>query len=168
MRRCNGKTKAGAPCRAPAGPDGFCFFHGHPDKAHALGQIGGRKNRSRLPEPPPAGSLTAADLRDILVDAIRDVRSKRMPPRVASALSQLCNSAHRLLQTADLENRLAKLEQQLAELASPTAVDSDPARSRVQEEPCGGTETQPDDADTPKSGDGAEGSKDGSNEGGKE
>ena len=119
MQRCIGKTKAGDPCRAPAGSGGLCFFHANPDKAHTLGQIGGRKNRSQLPEPPAAASLSAADLRDILVGAIHDVRSKKITPRTAGALAQLCNSLHRVLQTADLEARFARLEQQLAEQGEP-------------------------------------------------
>ena len=84
---CKGKTAAGAACRAPAGASGLCFFHANPDQAHTLGQIGGRKNRAQLPEPPAAGSLSAAGLRDILVEAIHDVRSKKMPPRTAGALA---------------------------------------------------------------------------------
>jgi hypothetical protein len=152
MQRCNGKTKTGAPCRAPAGSEGLCFFHANPEQAHTLGQLGGRRNRSKLPEPPPAGSLTAADLCDVVAEAIRDVRSKKMPPRVASALSQLANSAHRLLQTAALENRLAKLEQQLAEQESrTTSRDTDLAKPRGQEETCAGTQAQPGDVDTKES-----------------
>ena len=35
---CRGKSKSGAPCRAPAGRDGLCFFHANPEQARALGQ----------------------------------------------------------------------------------------------------------------------------------
>ena len=162
---CKGKTIAGAACRAPAGAGGLCFFHANPDKAHTLGQIGGRKNRSQLPEPPAAGTMSVADVRDILVEAIRDVRSKKITPRTAGALAQLCNSLHRVLPTADLEARLARLEQQLAEQESRMFVDTDPTKSRRQHETCGGTEAQPGDVDTPGSGDGADGRNDGSDEG---
>jgi hypothetical protein len=127
---CKGKTKAGAACRAPAGADGLCFFHADPDRARTLGQIGGRKNRSQLPDPrPAAGSLSAVDLRDILVEAIHDVRSKKITPRTAGALSQLCNAVIRVLPTADLEARLKHLEEQLADRESPTPVNSDAANS---------------------------------------
>src|ERR1039458_96725 len=74
MQRCNGKTKAGAPCRAPASSGGLCFFHANPDKAHILGQIGGRKNGSQLLEPPALGSLSAGDLRDILPAPMQEGR----------------------------------------------------------------------------------------------
>ena len=169
MQRCNGHTKAGALCRAPAGNGGLCFFHANPDKAHALGQIGGRKNRSQLPEPAAAGPLSAADLRDILVEAIRDVRSKKITPRTAGALSQLCNSLHRILPATDLEARLARLEQQLAEQESRTPVDTDPTRSRTHDETGGGPDARAGDAYTPvemESGNGADGGSDGSGEAG--
>jgi len=144
-KRCQGKTAAGALCRAPATAGGLCFFHANPEKARALGQVGGRKNRYQLPDSMPHGPLSAADLRDILAGAIRDVRSKKITPRAAGALSQLCNSLHRILPTTDLEARLARLEQQLVEQASRTPLDSDPERD---------------------SGNGADGGSDGSGEAG--
>jgi hypothetical protein len=167
MQRCNGKTKAGAPCRAPASSGGLCFFHANPDKAHILGQIGGRKNRSQLPEPPALGSLSAGDLRDILAEAIQDVRSKKITPRTAGALAQLCNSLHRVLQTADREARLARLEQQLTEQEGRKSLDTDATWSRGQEEGGRGTEAPPGDVHTPGIGDGAEDRNHGSGEDGK-
>jgi len=78
------------------------------------------------------------------------------------ALAQLCNSLHRVLKTADLEARLARLEQQLAEQESRTSVDTDATALHRQEEGYGGTDAQPGDVYTPGSGDGAEGRNDGS------
>jgi hypothetical protein len=164
---CKGKTTAGAACRAPAGAGGLCYFHAHPDQTHTLGQIGGRKNRSKVVEPPAAGALSASYLRDILAEAIQDVRSKNMPPRTAGAIAQLCNSAHKILQTADLEARLVRLEQQLAEQQSRTAVDTEPVSTRGQEEACDATGAQPGDVDTPGIGDVAEGKNDASGKDGK-
>ncbi len=134
MQRCSGETKAGAPCRAPAGSQGMCFFHANPDKAQTLGQIGGRKNRSRLPEPLTAGSLSAADLSSILVQAISDLRSNKISPRMAGALSQLCNSLHRVLPETDLDARLARLDQQFAERESRTHVNADPTGPHTHNE----------------------------------
>jgi len=151
MKCCNSKTKAGQPCRAPAGSGGLCFFHANPDKARVLGQVGGSKNRPQLPEPLVAGSMSAADLRDILVEAIRDIRSKKITPRTAGALSQLCNSLHRVLQTADLEARLARLEEQLRGRVNRTRMDADPVRSRSLDESGGETDTEPGDGHTPMS-----------------
>ena len=63
---CSARTTTGAVCRAPAGSGGKCFFHAHPDRAHTLGQIGGRKNRSKLVDARVPGPLSTAELRDIL------------------------------------------------------------------------------------------------------
>src|SRR5450755_386304 len=112
---CKGKTITGAACRGQASAVGLGFFHAHPDKAHVFGKIGGRKNRSQLVEPPAASALSAAGLLDILAEALQDVRSKKITPRAGGAVAQLGNSIHRVLQTADLEGRLARLEQQIAE-----------------------------------------------------
>jgi len=129
MNHCGGKTKAGAPCRAPAGPDGFCFFHAHPDLAHALGQIGGRKNRTQIRKSSVLEPLSGMSLRDILSEAIREVGSRKMTPRNAGALAQLSNSVHRVLPTADLERRLARIEQQLAEQHCQESADGEPSSS---------------------------------------
>jgi hypothetical protein len=43
--RCKALAKSGKPCRAAATAGGLCFFHANPDKAAALGRIGGRANR---------------------------------------------------------------------------------------------------------------------------
>jgi hypothetical protein len=109
---CKGKTTTGSPCRAPAGSDGLCFLHANPDKAKVLGQAGGRKNRRQMPEAPVPRPTCAADLTDILAQAITDVRSRRLSPRAAGAISQLCNSLHRILPNVELETRVARLEQQ--------------------------------------------------------
>ena len=114
MQTCASITKTGAPCRAPAGPGGLCFFHAHPEKVQVLGQVGGRKNRQQLPEP-PIGPFSATEIRNILAESIFGVRSKTLTPRAASAIAQLCNSMKSMLATAELEDRVARLEQQLAE-----------------------------------------------------
>jgi len=146
MQTCASITKTGAPCRAPAGPGGLCFFHAHPEKAQVLGQVGGRKNRQQLPEP-PIGPFSATEIRNILAESIFGVRSKTLTPRAASAIAQLCNSMKSMLATAELEDRVARLEQQLAEQhrdsADPreaetvgnTVADEEAAEQLVEEEP---------------------------------
>ena len=91
---------------------------------------------------------------------------RESPSRTAGALAQLCNSLHRLLQTVDLEARLARLERQWAEQESRASMDTDADRSRRQEVGYGGTDTQPGDVVTLRSADGTEGRNDGSGEGG--
>src|SRR5438552_3983186 len=142
MQTCDAITKTGAPCRAPAGPGGRCFLHSHPEKARLLGQAGGRKNRHQLPEPPSADALTAVGLRSILADAIRDVRLKKLSPRSASAISQLANSLHRATPSAELEDRIARLEQQLAERrpVDPTESETNGSATDIEQDP--GQETE--------------------------
>ena len=143
MQTCDAITKTGAPCRAPAGPAGRCFLHSHPEKARLLGQAGGRKNRHQLPDPPSADPLTAVDLRNILADAIRDVRLKKLSPRSAGAISQLANSLHRVTPSAELEDRVARLEQQLAErnsAANPTESETNGSATDIEQD--SGQETE--------------------------
>jgi hypothetical protein len=62
MQTCQGKTRTGTPCRAPAGPGGLCFFHANPDSARTLGQVGGRKNRRSAVDLEVPENMTAADV----------------------------------------------------------------------------------------------------------
>ena len=158
---CTGKTTTGDACRAPAVEGGDrCFFHADPNRARTLRRIGGSKNRAQLPESPAAGSLNIGNLRDIVGETIYDVRAKKISPRIGGALAQLCNAAHRILQTADLEARLARLEQQLAEQERRTLV-TDATKPHRQEEGQGETNAQPDNAHTPEdAGDSSDGSED--------
>src|SRR5436305_15214811 len=114
-RRCKAKTSAGSPCRAPATEGGLCFFHANPDKVRALGQAGGRKNRQHAVEPTLPAALNVAGVREILAQAILDVRANTLTPRAAGALAQLSNSLLRIIQVSELEERLGKLERQSAE-----------------------------------------------------
>jgi hypothetical protein len=128
---------------APAGRGGRCYLHSHPEKARLLGQAGGRKNRHQLPEPPSADALSAVGLRSILADAIRDVRLKKLSPRSAGAISQLANSLHRVTPTAELEDRVLRLEQQLAERSSaadPTESETNGNATDIEQDP--GQETE--------------------------
>ncbi len=112
METCQGKTKTGTACRAPAGAGGLCFFHANPDSARTLGQIGGRKNRrSAVIDLQVADNVTAIDLRNLTVEAMRLLLSGELHAREASALAQLCASLYRVIPTADLEARVAMLEE---------------------------------------------------------
>ena len=167
MQRCNGKTKAGAPCRAPASSGGLCFFSRQSrQSAHPWADRRQEKSLSttgaacswfpecRGPTRHPCGGDPG-------------VRSKKITPRTAGALAQLCNSLHRVLQTADREARLARLEQQLTEQEGRKSLDTDATWSRGQEEGGRGMEAPPGDVHTPGIGDGAEDRNHGSGEDGK-
>jgi hypothetical protein len=119
---CRGKTKTGAACRAPAGAGGLCYFHANPDNAKVLGQLGGRKNRRSVVDLQVPDNMSAADLRNVTAQAIRLLLSGEMHAREAIALSQLCNTLHRVIPTADLETRVTMLE---AQLESETSPDTD-------------------------------------------
>ena len=111
--RCKGRTKAGKPCRAAATDGGLCFFHANPNKASELGRIGGRSNRHAPAEsgalPPLDTTVAVRDRGDRLFD---DVMAGKVHPRVAAVLVSLLSLQMRAIYTADLEQRLAKLEQQ--------------------------------------------------------
>jgi hypothetical protein len=119
---CRGKTKTGAACRAPAGAGGLYYFHANPDNAKVLGQLGGRKNRRSVVDLQVPDNMSAADLRNVTAQAIRLLLSGEMHAREAIALSQLCNTLHRVIPTADLETRVTMLE---AQLESETSPDTD-------------------------------------------
>lgn len=132
MQTCKGKTRTGAACRAPAGSGGLCFFHANPDSAKALGQIGGRKNRRLVVDLQVPDNLTAADVCKVTGEAIRLLLSGELKAREASALAQLCNSLYRALPTADLEARVALLEEQVAQEESGTLTDLGSTTSPTQ------------------------------------
>jgi hypothetical protein len=87
--------------------------------------MGGRKNRHRVAELVVPLPLKSESVREILAQAILDVRSNALTPRSASALAQLSNSLLRAIQVTELEERLAKLER---------AVEENPAASAQADE----------------------------------
>jgi hypothetical protein len=112
--RCKGLTKAGKACRAAATDGGLCFFHTNPNKAAELGRIGGRSNRHAVAgggDPLPTLDNAIA-LRDTAGRLIADVIAGKVHPRVAAGLAPLMNLQLHAIKTADLEQRLAKLEQE--------------------------------------------------------
>jgi len=110
-------AKSGKPCRTAATPGGLCFFHANPKKASELGRIGGR--RKSFPDAGNADSLlkldTAAEVRDVVTRLIADVLAGKMNPRIAAGLAPLLNLQLRMIDTTDLERRIAELEKRSAE-----------------------------------------------------
>lgn len=112
MKKCNGKTKDGSACRAAAGPSGFCFFHANPGRAKSLGKIGGLKNKRftgvnlEVPE-----NITASDLCRLEVQVLRGVLSGEIPERIATAAGKMFHLLLRHLPIAELERRIAVLEE---------------------------------------------------------
>jgi len=111
--RCKARTKAGKPCRAAATAGGLCFFRANPNKASELGRIGGRSNRPAAGSGDPLPTLdNAIAVRDAVARLIADVLAGRVQPRVAARPSSLMNLLLHTIKTADIEQRLARLEQQ--------------------------------------------------------
>jgi hypothetical protein len=112
--RCKARAKTGGRCGAVATAGGLCFFHANPNKAAELGRIGGRSNRHAAAE--SGGSLPTLDnaiaVRDTVARLIADVLAGKTQPRIAASLAPLMNLQLQAIKTADIEQRLAKLEQQ--------------------------------------------------------
>jgi hypothetical protein len=71
------------------------------------------------------------------------MRLKKLSPRSAGAISQLANSLHRVTPTAELEDRVLRLEQQLAErspAADPTESETNGNATDIEQDP--GQETE--------------------------
>lgn len=115
--RCQGRTKAGAPCQAAATPGGLCYFHTNPNKASELGRIGGSK-RGKAPqtsEPLPTVDNAIA-VRDLAAQLIADVHSGKVHPKVAACMTPLMNLQLRAIETSNLELQLARIEKRLTDL----------------------------------------------------
>jgi len=115
MQICKGKTKTGAPCRAPAGKGGLCFLHANPNEAQKQGRLGGLKNRRTPVDVEVPDNPSAADIWTITAQAMRLLLAGELGAREASAFAQLSNSMSRIIPTAELENRVTMLEQQLTQ-----------------------------------------------------
>jgi hypothetical protein len=117
-RRCKGWAKSGKRCRAAATAGGLCFFHAHPNKASELGRIGGRNKR-----PAAGGNVdplptldNAKEVRDTVARLIREVYAGKIHPRISAGLAPLLNLQLRAIETANLEQRFAELEKQVAKI----------------------------------------------------
>jgi hypothetical protein len=114
--RCKSLAKSGKRCRAAATKGGLCFFHANPNKASELGRIGGRSKRYSIGEnADPLPSLdSAVAVRDTVARLITDVYAGKLHPRIAAGLAPLMNLQLRAIETADLEQRMVRIEKLLA------------------------------------------------------
>jgi hypothetical protein len=115
---CRSRTKAGKPCHAAATDGGLCFFHANPNKASELGRIGGRSRRHAAAEDcDPLPTLdNAIAVRDTVARLFADVYSGKLRSSIARDLATLLNPLMRAIERTDLEEEIAKLQQQLAEI----------------------------------------------------
>ena len=120
--RCQSQAKSGKRCRAAATKGGLCFFHANPNKATELGRIGGRSKRlvpSENTDPLPTLDNALA-VRDTVARLIADVYAGKLHPRIASGLAPLMNLQLRAIESADIEQRLVRVEKLLATRAAKT------------------------------------------------
>ena len=114
--KCSAKTKDGSDCRAPAViGTAFCALHGDPERAAELGRMGGQKNRHYVEtEPmeitPPS---TPEEIKNLLAQAMADVRAKKLEPRAATALTYMSRVLLEAIAATDLQSQVERLEQQL-------------------------------------------------------
>jgi len=112
-KRCNGRTKAGKKCTAPAVEGGLCFFHAHTEKLGELGRQGGRKNRrwahagQALPRK-PLGST--ADVASLLEETINRVRQGPFDLRAENSIGFLAGVLLKALENCKIEEQLSRLE----------------------------------------------------------
>ena len=114
--QCKGRAKTGRRCGAAATAGGLCFFHANPNKASELGRIGGSRSKrhAAAESGDPLPTLDSAiAVRDTLARLIPDVLAGKVHPRIAASLAPLMNLLLHAIKTADIEQRLAKSEQQL-------------------------------------------------------
>lgn len=113
---CRALTKAGKPCSARATDCGYCNIHSRPGRAAELGRLGGLNNRHTVGSDTSRGChapASAAEVKEILAEAIAGVRCGRVDPRIGNALAYMATPLLKALETADLEQRLLEIEKEL-------------------------------------------------------
>ena len=112
VERCLGRNRDGSPCSAQPRPGGYCLWH---DPGLAAARAGWRckggegkstANRAakRLPK-------DLRDVRDALLRALRDVEGGGLAAPQANAMAALARAVVAVHQVAELEARVAALEQ---------------------------------------------------------
>jgi general stress protein YciG len=110
---CQAKTKAGGPCAAPVVRGGiYCALHADPERAAQLGRKGGTKNRRAYEgnEREISAPRNAGDVKNLLAEAMAEIRAGRMDPKLGTTLGYLGTSLLKAIETSDIEERLEKLE----------------------------------------------------------
>ena len=88
-------------------------------------------------------NMTAADVCKVTGQAIRLLLAGELRAREASALAQLCNSLYHVIPIADLETRVATLEEQVGQEETGVLLDHDRSRSHANETgPAAGTDAR--------------------------
>ena len=115
---CKALNKEGKPCGAAPTESGLCYFHANPNKARELGRIGGRSKRSAVTEgadPLPVLDNSKA-VQETVSRVATDAYSGKLNYKVAAVLTPLLSLQLRAIGMINLEQRVAELEFQLAEV----------------------------------------------------
>ena len=114
--KCKAINKAGKPCKAHAGSNGYCYRH-NPDIATAdkllASAKGGRKDKSQAKTAQPIDTEALGGLLDALKANTNDLRQGNISPRVSNALVQNIMAIIEVKKVIDLDQRLTQLEQRL-------------------------------------------------------
>ena len=112
--RCKAKTRAGRQCAAPAmRGQPYCSLHANPERASELGRKGGLRNRHTYGRNEPREAATpesAADVKKLLAESMAEIRGGKMDPKLGTTLAYIGTSLLKAIETADIEERLARLE----------------------------------------------------------
>jgi hypothetical protein len=109
--KCSAKNKAGKPCNAPAaGGTKYCVMHS--GRAAELGSKGGRRraiytlgDTIEIPAP-----KAVSDLVGLLAQSIVEVRSGKLEPKTANAITYLATGLLRAIEGSESEKRQANPE----------------------------------------------------------
>jgi hypothetical protein len=115
--RCEKQKRDGKRCAAPAlSGKRFCALHAEPGKAAELSKKGGRRRADSTDAEQDASTSvelpkTAAGVRDLLAEAITQIRRRKLDTKTGNALAYVASSLLRAIELGDLESRLRALEE---------------------------------------------------------
>ena len=116
-RTCRGKNNRGAPCTAPAGANGFCYFH-DPAQGKTRAEArkrGGLHRAARKIADAPGDIVTIQDILRTVNAVIADTWQQDNSAQRSRALLAACDIAIKVLQASELSERVAALEYALGQ-----------------------------------------------------
>ncbi len=111
-KNCKAKNATGKPCQSAAGVSGFCFTH-DPERAQvrsAARKLGGYHRARGAVSGDPVTIATVADVLTLINAVIRDSWCLDNSPARSRALLAAADAARSVLEVADLEAHIARLE----------------------------------------------------------
>lgn len=119
-RCCLGVKTDGTHCSAPPQREkNWCYFHdpGNPEERRAGQARGGEGNRATfLPiDAPDFAPETVSDVASLFAATINQVRRRQLTPNAGTTICNLANGLIRALGDRELQQRLRRVEQLLAE-----------------------------------------------------